>query len=181
MRYHIHYGKLFPVSPEGNEDCLCYISQPVYTQNKILYSADGSRVVFVEIAEAETGSVIGAETSAGPQYTAHRYIIKEKDGRLLAEGRPGYSGQAPVQPLSRGPRADHVVTRLPDISCRLIMQNSQNFILTADGGRRMMELIHNGVSGGWNITADGSLDVMLVMGIFLFSRYLEKENEFVVV
>lgn len=171
MKYHIHYGKLFPVSQDEKKDCLCYIKPPVYSQNKRLCSADGRQEVSVEIIE----------TGAGSQHPAHRYIIKDPAGNLLAAGQPGYTGGSDIHPFSRGPRADHVAIKLPGASCMLQMQNSQNFILIMEDGKKAMELIHNGVSGGWNVSADDSLDAMLVMGIFLFSRYLDKENEFVVV
>ncbi len=171
MKYYIHYGKLFPANQDEAKDCLCYIKPPVYSQNKQLCSADGTARASVEITENGTD----------PQRPIHRYVMKDSTGKILAEGQPGYSGNADLHPFSRGPRADHVAIRLPDAACRLQMQNSQNFILTTEDGRVSMELIHNGVNGGWNVSADDSLDALLVMGIFLFSRYLDKENEFVVV
>lgn len=188
MKYHIHFGRLFPADQNTSKDCLCYIKQPVYSQNKQICSFDDTREVSVEIEEVrdntETGDTTCTDRSTGITINTpskkHRYMIKDPAGKLLAEGSPGYTPAADL-PFSRGTRADHIDITLPDMTCRLQMQNSQNFILTLPDGHKMMELIHNGVSGGWNICADDSLDTMLVMGIFLFSRYLEKENEFVVV
>lgn len=178
MRYHIHYGRLFPACQDGKEECLCYIKQPVYLQNKQICSADGKRELSIEIEE----------TGNDARLPRHKFLMKDQDGTLLAEGQPGCASGSNLPPVPRGLRMDHVAITMfhvpqtsPPASYILQMQNSQNFLLTLPDGQTVMELIHNGVSGGWNVSTNDSFDAMLVMGIFLFCRYLDKENEFVIV
>lgn len=176
MRYHIHFGSLFTSSNQQEENCLYYLKPPVYTQNKVIAAYEGTDEFSVEIEEAE------AETPS----QMHRYLLKDKKGNLLMEGCPGfgYGGVPAPQTFSRTfpphSRADHVTVTSPSgISGILQMLNSQNFILTAQDGHKAAELIHNGAGGGWNVCADDTIAPVLIMGIFLFSRYLDKENEFV--
>lgn len=183
MRYHIHFGSLYAHSDGQEESCLYYIKPPVYSQNKLISAYDGTDEFSVEMDE----------NAPGVQTLVHRYLLKNRNGEVLLEGQPGCgfdsrislqtAPQAFSQTFPRPSRADHVRISSPssqtEISGILLMQNSQNFILTAPDGHKTMELIHNGASGGWNICADDTLSAVLVMGVFLFSRYLDKENEFV--
>lgn len=171
MKYHIHFGKLYPIHKNETGDCLCYVKWPYYTQNKQVCSSDGAEEIFVQIEEADNGILL----------PGHKYVLTGTNHKILAEGQPEYAEGADLHPLSHAPRADRVSIDLPDGGFLLKMLNSQNFTLTAPDGHTAMELIHNGSGGGWNISADDTFDAMLIMGIFLFSRYLDKENEFVVV
>ncbi len=40
-------------------------------------------------------------------------------------------------------------------------------------------LVHNISGGGWNVEADPVFSPFILMGLFIFCRYLDRENEFV--
>ena len=61
------------------------------------------------------------------------------------------------------------------------MENVQNYVLTDAQGRCAVRIIHRGMSGGWKLDVSQPLSPSLLCGLFIFCRYLEKENEFVVV
>lgn len=42
-------------------------------------------------------------------------------------------------------------------------------------------IVHRGVTGGWDIDAPAAMSAGLVCGLYVFSRYLERENEFLTV
>lgn len=63
----------------------------------------------------------------------------------------------------------------------LIMQNTQNYILQNAAGAVVARIVHRGVTGGWDIDAPAAMSAGLVCGLYVFSRYLEQENEFLTV
>ena len=66
-------------------------------------------------------------------------------------------------------------------SYALVMHNSQNYGLKDPTGCTVVQIMHRGLCGGWNIDTDEAFSSGILCGIFAFCRYMEQENEFVVV
>ncbi|MDE6589165.1 MAG: hypothetical protein K2K53_02205 [Oscillospiraceae bacterium] len=63
----------------------------------------------------------------------------------------------------------------------LVMRNSQNYILSAPNGQAAVQIVHRGLMGGWDIEAGGDLRPEELCGIFVLCRYIEQENELVLI
>lgn len=55
----------------------------------------------------------------------------------------------------------------------LTMHNSQNYSLINAHNSEVLRIMHKGIAGGWAVED--------ICGIFIFCRYIEQENEFLVV
>lgn len=54
-------------------------------------------------------------------------------------------------------------------------------MLKEESGKAVMEITHRGLVGGWDIAGPEDFGCEGVCGIFLFGRFMERENEFWVV
>ena len=61
------------------------------------------------------------------------------------------------------------------------MQNSQNYTLRDRAGYIVVQIMHRGLTGGWNMEVDEDFTPEILSGLFAFCRYIEQENEFLVV
>lgn len=114
-----------------------------------------------------------------------RYVLYDKTGKECAIAKPDYAeGDDPEivgWPICRMPRVDHACFLYHQDTYTLIMQNSQNYLLTEASGHIAVQIFHRGLIGGWNIESDDRFSPEMLCGIFVFCRYMERENEFLVV
>lgn len=113
------------------------------------------------------------------------YVIFDGNGNEYATARPGYAdGDDPDTmgwPVCRMPRVDHAQVTLDRREYLLVMRSSQNYILAAPNGQAAAQIIHRGLMGGWDIEASGDLQPEELCGIFVLCRYIEQENELVLI
>ena len=112
------------------------------------------------------------------------YIFADqKDTRMT--GRPGYAdGEDPLVtgwPVCRLPRVDHARIMIGNEEYVLTMHNPRNYSMKDRNGCVVLQLLHRGLSGGWQMRDDRGFAIELLCGIFAFCRYLEQENEFLIV
>lgn len=149
--------------------CLCGAEKQVFDR-------DNSLLLRTDIR------LLGADAQAVP---AKEYVMYGPDGSELAVAKPRCStGDDPAAaswPVCRMPRADEAVLTMEGQEYTLVMENVQNYVLTDAKGRCAVRIIHRGMTGGWKLDVSQPLSPSLLCGLFIFCRYLEKENEFVVV
>lgn len=113
------------------------------------------------------------------------YRLLEEDGSLLASARPGYAGQedpaAAGWPICRAARVDHAQITHHGTTYRLLMQDSSHYALYSEAGLPLLQIDHLGIMGGWQLRAAALFPPRFLLGIFLFCRCLDRENEFAVV
>ena len=114
-----------------------------------------------------------------------RYVIRDMEGHTYASGRPEYANsEAPEKkgwPVNRLPMADDVDMYMEDRHFHIHMNNSRNYDISDGKGAHSMNIRHKGLKGGWDIETEGRLKPEDICGIFVFCRYLERENEFDIV
>ena len=84
-------------------------------------------------------------------------------------------------PVCRMPRVDHADLQFDGADYQLRMDNEQNYSLADAQGRTCVQIMHRGMVGGWKVWTWRSMPAAFLCGLFVFCRYLEKENEFIVV
>lgn len=113
------------------------------------------------------------------------YVLEDPQGASLAVARPQYAQDAEIQPdgwsLCHMPRVDHATVTVQGSAYRLVMHNSQNYSLLAPDGAVAVQVLHRGVTGGWDIQDQCQHTPCFLCGLFAFCRYMERENEFPVV
>lgn len=162
------------------EELQAYIRKGPPSQEKQICGPDG-RVLFV----SRIRSLISAEDRCGGDVRGREYILLDGQGVVRASARPGYAaGEDPERagwPVNRMPRVDHAAVRICGDRCRLTMRSGRCYHMAGADGRTLLQISHLGLAGGWAIEAEDRLSPGLVCGMFVFCRYLERENEFLVV
>lgn len=113
------------------------------------------------------------------------YIMVDGNNDVLAIGKPGYAqGDDPDVvgwPICRMPRVDHAMISIQNQHFLLTMNNSQNYSLWDDQHKEILRIMHKGLSGGWRIEDNHGFAFEVICGLFSFCRYIEQENEFLIV
>jgi len=114
-----------------------------------------------------------------------KYVMLDPNGTEIASGKPDYAeGEDPTVtgwPICRMPRVDHAAVTIDGKPYALIMHNSQNYGLKDPTGYTVVQIMHRGLCGGWNIDSDADFSPGILCGLFVFCRYMEHENEFMIV
>ena len=114
-----------------------------------------------------------------------KYILSDVSRTPYAIGKPGYAKEEDPSnagwPICRMPKVDHVQILIHDKDYLLVMRNSQNYHMKKSSGNFAIEIFHRGLGGGWEIEAEDEITPEMICGIFIFCRYLEQENEFLIV
>lgn len=63
----------------------------------------------------------------------------------------------------------------------LTMHNSQNYSLMDTNDLEVLCIMHKGIAGGWMVESNCGFAPEIICGIFTFCRYIEQENEFLIV
>lgn len=146
---------------------------------KKIYSANGTMLMHTDIANLE------APPSEMGSVRYRQYVLFNDAGNRCAAASPDYAeGDDPAiagWPLCRMPRVDHAKVVIGGKEYLLVMQNDQNYSLSEKSGRTAVQIFHRGLGGGWNIEAAEDFAPEIICGIFVFCKYIEQENEFLVV
>lgn len=175
MRYIIAGGTVYD---ETKTRIFAHIKGRFSGTEKTILSPDG--ICLLQSGIRKTASSEGTRTLQDTQY-----VLLDRDSAPVAVANPGYAeGEDPViaeWPINRVPRVDHASVTMQGKEYTLVMQNSQNYTLSDNNGKTVLRIIHRGLAGGWNTETVVSLSPEMVCGIFLFCRYIEQENEFLMV
>lgn len=148
------------------------------TEKQIL-SPDGRLLLRTEIHNLNAPP----EQQGDVQFREYVMIGEENDP--FAIGKPDYAeGDGPMVigwSCCRMPRVDHAQIQVGNSTYCLVMINSQNYLLKGQPGEVVVEIFHRGLTGGWDIEAADELRPEFICGIFVFCRYIEQENEFLIV
>ena len=175
MNYRLLSGVLY-----GEKDGapLAKIRSSVCGPQKEITAADGAPLYTSEIR------FLDAPSGRGGEVNYHKYALNAADGSCIEASpayNPDFDPESDGWPLCRLPRADRAMLALGSALYTLIMQNTQNYILQNAAGAVVARIVHRGVTGGWDIDAPATMSAGLVCGLYVFSRYQERENEFLLV
>lgn len=154
---------------------------------KSLFSTSQKRILFMndELAAKTIIRSKECETANSSDVRAHAYVMLDAQGMEMAVGSPDYAeGEDPIVagwPICRMPRVDHASIDLGEKICLLKMLNNRNYQLLDDKGQIVVQIVHKGLIGGWDIDASDCLSPTFLCALFAFCRYIEKENELLVV
>lgn len=147
---------------------------------KKIYSPNGDILMHTDIMQLESPK------SEMGNVRCRRYILFDDSDNEYAVASPDYAeGDDPTVvgwPLCRMPRVDHAKVVIGKKEYLLFMQNNQNYSLSEISGETVVQVLHRGLIGGWNIESKkDEFSPKLLCGIFVFCKYIEQENEFLVV
>ncbi len=113
-----------------------------------------------------------------------RYQLKNSQGDIVMSGHPRYSEEEDFETgayaINRLPKVDHCDVHIKE-DYDLIMHNCQNYSLFDRKGKEVLRIMHKGIAGGWDIEEEEAFSFEEILGLFMFSRYIEKENEYMII
>lgn len=176
MKYIMKAGALYS---ENGQMLLARLKGALNGPEKRIYSADGREVMRTTIRKVETVA------EAVSDIHNREYVLYDSNGTEYAIAKPEYAkGEDPAVvgwPISRMPRVDHAHVRLFETQYLLVMQNNQNYALFDVSGKMVIQILHKGIAGGWRFQVGEFFSAELLCGVFAFCRYIEQENEFIII
>lgn len=176
MNYTMKSGILYE---EETSQALATIKSVLMGSTKKIYADNSESSLSTDIR----GMDAGQEHSGDVRFK--EYVLTDQDQNILALAHPGYAdGDDPTVtgwPICRMPRTDHAQILIGDREYLLTMHNSQNYSLKDMHGAEVLKIIHRGISGGWRLEGNHDFTPVLLCGLFTFCRYIEQENEFLIV
>ena len=176
MQYTIKAGVLYKHEPQC---ALARIKSALIGPQRKIFSIAGellstADVRYLDESKASSGDVRNRE-----------YILTNNGNQRICSARPGYAdGDDPNVvgwPICRMPRVDHANIVVNGEEYLLTMHNSQNYSLTNNGNSEVLRTMHKGIAGGWTVEDICGFAPEIICGIFIFCRYIEQENEFLIV
>lgn len=174
MNYIMKAGALY----QGDQ-LFARIRSPFSGAAKSVCLADGTPILRTEIQSIDPASEFSGDVRT------RRYVLFDASGAELAAARPDYAaGDEPELvgwPVSHAPKVDHAKLQYKNEEYLLSMENSWRYLLSDPLGETVVEIRHRGLTGGWNIDSAAAFSPGLLCAVFIFCRYIERENEFPVV
>ena len=176
MKYRLKSGVLYG---QNGEQPLVRIKGAFQGSEKEILAPDNHLLYRIDVRQLQTASVPSGSVQK------KEYVMYTEEGNEYTVAKPDYAdGDNPADvgwPICRMPRVDHATLSFEGISYTLVMENEQNYTLVDTMHHQVVQILHCGLAGGWNIEAPEEFPVVFLCGLFIFCRYIEKENEFVVV
>ena len=176
MQYTIKAGVLYKYE---SQCALARIKSALIGPQRKIFSIAGellstADVRYLDESKASSGDVRNRE-----------YILTDNGNQLICSARPGYADDDDPNvvgwPICRMPRVDHANIVVNGEEYLLTMHNSQNYSLTNNGNSEVLRIMHKGIAGGWTVEDICGFAPEIICGIFIFCRYIEQENEFLIV
>lgn len=175
MQYMMKSGILF----DANEKKIAQIKGTFGRVMKTIFLSDSSMQYQADI------DIIDVPGKKNADIHNRVYVLKNDRGEVLMEAHPGYAKDDDPDkvgwPICRAPKVDHAEVRTADNIYILVMHNSQNYALQSKNGTPVLQIMHKGISGGWTIDTTENFCAEVICGLFIFCRYIEQENEFLIV
>lgn len=176
MKYQMKAGVLYR---EGEEIPLARIKWDLRGPEKQILAPDGTVVMRADIR------LLTPPVERTGDVRRREYVLRSREERVCMSARPDYAREDDPAvsgwPICRAPRVDHAAVVMEERPYVLTMRNKRDYLLRGADGDIVAEITHRGVIGGWDLEAEDRLSPFLLCGLFIFCRYIEKENEFLVV
>ena len=176
MRYTIKSGVLYE---SNSSNILAKIKCPITGSEKKIYNAIDKLMLETSIHYPNKSNPDNCDIRN------HEYLLTDCKGVLISTAYPQYAADEDPTvvgwPICRMPRVDHANITINKANFVLTMHNNQNYILTDLSGSEILRIMHKGISGGWLLDDTYGFNPEILCGIFTFCRYIEQENEFLIV
>lgn len=176
MRYMMKSGIL---SIPESEKILAQIKSLFWEVKKTISLHDSSTQYMTDIG------IMDAPSEKREDVRYRVYTLTNGNNEVLMEAHPGYAEDDDPDivgwPIFRAPKVDHADILIGNSAYLLVMHNSQNYDLKDESGTSVLQIMHKGISGGWSIETAETFNAQVLCGLFIFCRYIEQENEFVIV
>ncbi len=176
MRYILKSGNLYK---DKNLTVLVKMKSTLIGPLKKIQKSTGELLLeasirYLDETKAYTGDVRNRE-----------YTLIDHEGNLIASAFPKYAeGENPDKDglsIYRMPRVDHAHITIGGTEYILIMHNSKHYTMKNLNNVEILRILHKGIAGGWILEDSYGFVPEVLCGLFAFCRYIEQENELLIV
>ena len=175
MQYTIKSGVLY----NETQTALAKIESALLGPQRKIFSITNETLLTADIRYLDDSKAISGDVRN------REYILTDTKNQLIGSAHPGYAeGDDPNVvgwPICRMPRVDHAHVSVGETEYVLTMHNSQNYSLMDTNDSEVLRIMHKGIAGGWMVESNCGFAPEMICGIFTFCRYIEQENEFLIV
>ena len=165
MKYLIKAGKLYQIDNERPSAKLAYLKMPYYPTKKTILSPDGRIKLYADIKTGE-----GVKRSQ-----EQIYVLSDPLNQTILSGSPVSSKRSPLQ---NGIPVNQIRFTMEHKIYDLFMKSNEEYCIMDENSWVTARLLHNS-KGGWSVEAELVFSPFILMGLFIFCRYLDKDNEFI--
>ena len=166
MKYLIKAGKLYILDNERPSTKLACLKMPYYPTRKTILSPDGRIKLYADIKTCE----------GGEHSLEQIYILSDSLNQTILSGSPVFPENLS---LLNGQPVNQIKFIMDHKGYDLFMRSSEEYCIMDEESWVTVRLVHNIKGGGWNVDADPVFSPFILMGLFIFCRYLDRENEYV--
>lgn len=172
MKYLMKSGVLYN---DESGSPLLIIKGDMLGPNKKIYLNNGKLVLISNIRIADP---FGASNG---EYANVEYRLTTDNGTVIAKGFPKYADEMTISwPFHRISRINRVKIVMNQCEYDLYMHNNQSYSLLSISNQELVKIMHNGIEGGWRIHDTKGFPSEIIVGLYIFCRYIERENEFII-
>ena len=165
MKYLIKTGKLYQIDNGRPGAKLACLKPPYYPVRKTILSPDGSIKLYADIKTCK-----GSEPNRD-----QLYILSDSLNQTILSGSPVYTKKLL---LLDGIAANQIKLTMDHKPYNIYMKSCQEYCIMDENSWVAARLEHNPKGGGWLVESYPVFNPFILMGIFIFCRYLDKNNEF---
>ena len=176
MKYILKSGMLFA---ENNEQPLAKIKSMFLGPNKMIYSEKDELLFQTTILDS------GIQTDNNCDVRSHKYVITIPNGDKIASAYPNYDKKNDPNivgwPICHVPHVNRAKVIWGNYEYELVRKDSQHYQLKSKSEIHFLEIKHRGLIGGWEIHATDNFSHQIICGLFIFCKYIEQENDFMLI
>jgi len=166
MKYFIKAGKLYQIDNGRPGVKLACLKTPYYPMKKAILSPDGRIKLYADIKSGQGREISGERI----------YVLYDPLNQTILSGIPVYSDNLS---LLSGMSANQIRLTMEHRLYDLFMRSTREYCIMDENSWVAVKLEHCTEGGGWSVEADPVFSPFILMGLFIFCRYLDKENEFI--
>lgn len=169
MKYSMRSNILFD---ENNNRCARVSSSASYLKNKICSSAE---------------RMLNTELRMNSSFDAndHEFILTDSDAKVIAYAKPRYSKSEDPHlngwPLNRAPLVDEAILKIEGEVYVITRVGYPKYELRDSNGVLVLGAAYSSLMRNWSIYTKDRFTPDIVCAIVVFCKYLEFENEAVIV
>ena len=144
---------------------LACLKMPYYPTRKTILSPDGRIKLYADIKTCE----------GGEHSRQQIYVLSDALNQTILSGSLVYPENLSL--LNDRP-VNQIMFTMDHKIYHLFMRSSQEYCIMDEDSWVAARLSHSIKGGGWYVEADPVFSPFILMGLFIFCRYLDRENEF---
>lgn len=170
MKYYLVLGTMYS---DNDNTKLIHIKSSFFSSKKQIIASDGTLQLQTNILNFV------------PDVRSHEYVLTDMHENRIAIATPDYAKQENPDthkyPINRAPLVDHAKLLICNKEFNLVRMCVNCYEVYDLSSQAVVKIYRSKATWKWLIDAEAEFVPAVLCGIFVFCKYLEKENELIVI